>query len=117
TTDYTVVSGIAADVPGMPVNVQAVLGSEGKVIVTDYAVYVLGYSNASGTGETVCEMLKLDGGSASYMGSTSIEGVALSNGIYENNGVILVTTLKPSDTGYTTVISAMDKDMNMLSKV
>lgn len=117
TTDYTVVSGIAACEPSIPISVQAVLGSEGKVIITESAAYIFGYSNSSGFDQTVCEMLGFASGAVSYRGSVSVDGVALSNGIHEDSGVILVTTIKSSDTGYVTSVYALDSGMSVLSKI
>lgn len=107
TTDYTVITGISVGVPGCPVLVQAVLGSEGKVIATDKSVYVFGYSDGMGIEQTVCERLSLEYGSARFVGSTSIEGVAVSGGIYENDGTLFVTTLKSTESGYVTRVSAL----------
>ncbi len=107
TTDYTVISGIAVGVSGSPVLVQAVLGSEGKVIATDKSVYVFGYSEGMGVEKTVCERLSLDFGSAHFVGSTAIEGIAVNGGIYENNGTLFVTTLKNSENGYVTRVCAL----------
>lgn len=107
TTDYTVISGIAVGVQGNPVLVQAVLGSEGKVIATDKSVYVFGYSDGMGVEKTVCERLSLEFGSAHFVGSTSIEGIAVNGGIYENNGTLFVTTLKSTDNGYVTRVCAL----------
>ncbi len=107
TTDYTVISGIAVGVQGSPVLVQAVLGSEGKVIATDKSVYVFGYSDGMGVEKTVCERLSLEFGSAHFVGSTSIEGIAVNNGIYENNGTLFVTTLRSTENGYVTRVSAL----------
>ena len=117
TTDYTIVSGVSIGAFGVTADVQAVLGSEGKVIVTDGAVYIYGYSGGSGVDETVCEKLRLSYGMARYENSYAVEGVALAGGIYECDGTIFVTTLKKSDTGYTTVVYAFDSEMNMLSRV
>lgn len=117
TTDYTIVSGVSIGAFGVTADVQAVLGSEGKVIVTDSAVYIYGYSGGGGVDETVCEKLRLSYGMARYENSYAVEGVALAGGIYECDGTIFVTTLKKSDTGYTTVVYAFDSEMNMLSRV
>lgn len=117
TTDYTIVSGVSIGAFGVTADVQAVLGSEGKVIVTDGAVYIYGYSGGGGVDETVCEKLRLSYGMARYENSYAVEGVALAGGIYESDGTIFVTTLKKSDTGYTTVVYAFDSEMNMLSRV
>lgn len=117
TTDYTIVSGVSIGAFGVTADVQAVLGSEGKVIVTDGAVYIYGYSGGGGVDETVCEKLRLSYGMARYENSYAVEGVALAGGIYECDGTIFVTTLKKSDTGYTTVVYAFDSEMNMLSRV
>ena len=107
TTDYTVISGIAVGVQGSPVLVQAVLGSEGKVIATDKSVYVFGYSDGMGVEKTVCERLSHEFGSAQFVGSTSIEGIAVNGGIYENNGTLFVTTLRNTENGYVTRVSAL----------
>lgn len=107
TTDYTVISGIAVGVQGSPVLVQAVLGSEGKVIATDKSVYVFGYSDGMGVEKTVCERLSLGFGSANFVGSTAIEGIAVNGGIYENNGTLFVTTLKNTESGYVTSVCAL----------
>lgn len=117
TTDYTIVSGMSIGAFGVTTDVQAVLGSEGKVIVTDSAVYIYGYSGGDGVDETVCEKLRLSYGTARYENSYAVEGVALAGGIYECDGTIFVTTLKKSDTDYTTVVYAFDSEMNMLSRV
>lgn len=121
TTDYTVISGIAVGVQGSPVLVQAVLGSEGKVIANDSSVYVFGYSDGMGVEKTVCERLSLEFGSANFVGSTSIEGIAVNGGIYENNGTLFVTTLKNTENGYVTRVSALgdsiDGGLSLISYV
>lgn len=121
TTDYTVITGISVGVPGCPVLVQAVLGSEGKVVATDKSVYVFGYSDGMGIEQTVCERLSLEYGCARFVGSTSIDGIAVSGGIYENNGTLFVTTLKNTETGYVTRVSALgdsiDGGLSLISYV
>lgn len=111
TTDYTVITGVAAADAGMPVLVQAVLGSEGKAIVTDKSVYVFGYSDIDGAQKTVCERLSLSFGSAHFVGSTSIEGIAVSGGIRQQNGTIFITTLRSTESGYVTRVSALSDDL------
>lgn len=110
TTDYTVITGVAAADPGMPVLVQAVLGSEGKAIVTNKSVYVFGYSDVDGAQKTVCERLSLSFGSAHFVGSASVEGVAISGGICQRNGTVLITTLMSTESGYVTRVSALNDD-------
>lgn len=121
TTDYTVITGVAASDPGMPVLVQAVLGSEGKAVVTDKSVYVFGYSDIDGEQKTVCERLSLSYGTAHFVGLVSVEGVALSDGIADVNGNVLITTIKNTDAGYVTSVSALaddaDEGMVLVSKV
>ncbi len=121
TTDYTVISGIAVGTPGSPVLVQAVLGSEGKVIATDKSVYVFGYSDGMGIEQTLCERLSLEFGSARFVGSTSIQGIAVNGGIYENDGFLFVTTLRNTDNGYVTRVSALgdnaDGGLSLISYV
>lgn len=116
TTDYTVISGIAAALPNVPVSVQAVLGTEDKVLVTDSAVYVFGYSNAQGTQSTTIEKFSLNYGSAHFDGSAIVEGVAVKNGITEDNGIIIVATLKNTESGYVTSANVLDGNMNLVSK-
>lgn len=117
TTDYTVVSGIAAALPSVPVSVQAVLGSEGKVIVTDSAVYVFGFSDSLGTCKTTVEKLSLNYGSAMFEGASFAEGVAVNGGIKETDNAILVTTLRETNAGYITSVNALDSSMNVMSKI
>ncbi len=121
TTDYTVISGIAVGVQGCPVLVQAVLGSEGKVVATDKSVYIFGYSDGMGIEKTVCERLSLEYGCARFVGSTSIEGIAVNGGIYENNGTLFVTTLKKAENGYVTSVCALgdnqDGGLSVISSV
>ncbi len=114
TLDYTVVSGIAAALPGAPVSVQAVLGSEGKVVVSDDAVYVFGYT---GNEETSVEKLTLSGGTASFSYSATIEGVALTGGISLSDGTLLVATLRSCDSGYITAVYAFDENLNLMSEI
>ncbi len=114
TLEYTVVGGIAAALPSTPVSVQAVLGSEGKVVVSDDAVYVFGYT---GSEETSVEKLSLSGGTASFSYSATIEGVALTGGITYSDGTLLVATLRSSDSGYITAVYAFDENLNLLSEV
>ncbi len=116
TTDYTVISGIAAALPNVPVSVQAVLGTEDKVLVTDSAVYVFGYSNSQGTQSTTIEKFSLNYGIAHFDGSALVEGVAVKNGIAEDNGIIIVTTLKNTELGYVTSANVLDGNMNLVSK-
>ena len=114
TLDYTVVGGIAAALPSTPVSVQAVLGYEGKVALTDDAVYVFGYT---GSEETSVQKLTLSGGTASFSYSATIEGVALSGGITLSDGTLLVAALRSSDSGYITAVYAFDENLNLLSEV
>ncbi|MCD8006903.1 MAG: beta-propeller domain-containing protein [Oscillospiraceae bacterium] len=114
TLDYTVVGGIAAALPGTPVSVQAVLGSEGKVVVSDDAVYVFGYT---GTEETSVEKLNLYGGTASFTSSATIEGVALTGGITLSDETLLVAALRSGESGYITAVYAFDENLNLLSEV
>ena len=60
-----------------------------------------------GVEKTVCERLSLEFGSAHFVGSTSIEGIAVNGGIYENNGTLFVTTLRNTENGYVTRVSAL----------
>ncbi len=113
TLDYTVVGGIAAALPSAPVSVQAVLGSEGKVVVSEDAVYVFGYT---GTEETSVEKLSLSGGEATFSYSATIEGVALTGGISLSDDVLLVATLRSGDSGYITAVYAFDENLNLLSE-
>lgn len=113
TLDYTVVGGIAAALPSCPVSVQAVLGSEGKVVVSEDAVYVFGYT---GTEETSVEKLTLSGGAATFSYSATIEGVALTGGISLNGDVLLVATLRSGENGYITAVYAFDENLNLLSE-
>lgn len=110
TTDYTVITGVAAADEGMPVLVQAVLGSEGKAIVTDKSVYVFGYSDVDGAQKTVCERLSLSFGSAKFVGSISVEGIAVSGGICQRDGSVLITALTNTESGYITRVSALVDD-------
>lgn len=114
TLDYTVVGGIAAALPSTPVSVQAVLGSEGKILVSDDAVYVFGYS---GNEETSVEKLTLSGGTAAFSYSATIEGVALSGGMTCSDGTLLVAALRSSDSGYITAVYSFDENLNLLSEV
>ncbi|MCD7804323.1 MAG: beta-propeller domain-containing protein [Oscillospiraceae bacterium] len=113
TLDYTVVGGIAAALPSCPVSVQAVLGSEGKVVVSEDAVFVFGYT---GTEETSVEKLTLSGGAATFSYSATIEGVALTGGISLNGDVLLVATLRSGENGYITAVYAFDENLNLLSE-
>ncbi len=114
TLDYTVVGGIAAALPSTPVSVQAVLGYEGKVVMSDDAVFVFGYT---GSEETSVEKLTLSGGTASFSYSATIEGVALSGGITLSDGTLLVAALRSSDSGYITAVYAFDENLNLISEV
>ncbi|MCD7784701.1 MAG: beta-propeller domain-containing protein [Oscillospiraceae bacterium] len=114
TLDYTVVGGIAAALPSTPVSVQAVLGSEGKVVVSDDAVYVFGYT---GTEETSVEKLSLSAGSATFTSSITIEGVALTGGVTFSDGTLLVATLRSAETGYITAVYAFDENLNLTSEI
>ncbi len=113
TLDYTVVGGIATALPETPVSVQAVLGSEGKIVVSEDAVFVFGYS---GNEETCVEKLTLSGGTASFSYSATIEGVALSGGTTLSDGALLVAALRSSDSGYITAVYAFDENLNLLSE-
>lgn len=113
TLDYAVIGGIAAALPSTPVSVQAVLGSEGKVVVSEDAVYVFGYT---GSEETSVEKLSLSGGSASFSYSAKIEGVALTDGFSYSDGVLLVATLRSSETGYVTAVYSFDGELNLLAE-
>lgn len=120
TTDYTVISGVAVLEQGTPVFVQAVLGSEGKVVMTDSSVYVFGYSEADGLSSTVCECLDLGFGAAGFVGSASVSGVALPGGIFEDNGTLFIVTLESQETGLVTSVNALRKGalgMELVSKV
>ncbi len=111
TTDYTVISG--TDILSGAVSVQAVLGSEGKVIVTDTAVYVFSYGNKS----TTINKLSLFGGWVGFAGTASVNGVALNGGIFEENGVLFVATLVESESGFVTSVEALNADMQPISKL
>lgn len=114
TLDYTVVGGIAAALPSTPVSVQAILGYEGKVVMSDDAVFVFGYT---GSEETSVEKLSLSGGTASFSYSATIEGVALSGGITLSDGTLLVAALRSSDSGYITAVYAFDENLSLISEV
>lgn len=110
TTDYTVISGVAVGSPDMAVMVQAVLGTEGKdkIITTDKAVYVFGYSEKNGVEYTVCQKLSLEFGAARFVDSIAVEGVAVAGGIHEYNGTMFVTTLlKNTESGVVTSVNAI----------
>ncbi len=114
TLDYVVIGGVAANQSGTQVSVQAVLGSEGKVVVSEDAVFVFGYT---GNEETSVDKLALSGGTASFSYSATIEGVALSGGTTLSDGTLLVAALRSSDSGYITAVYAFDENLNLLSEV
>ena len=111
TTDYTVVSG--THVASGQMSVQAVLGSEGKLAVTDSAVYVFVYGNKS----TNINKLSLFGGNVGFSAAAFVPGVAINGGIFEDNGVLFVATLVEGDSGYTTSLNALNADMQPISHI
>ncbi len=115
TTNYTVIAGI--DMSSAGVCVQALLGYEGKFIITEDAFYAFGYENLNGVDTTTVQKLDLEAGVISLGNYTSCEGVALSgDGITEINGAIVISTLKNGAEGFVTTSTAFDGELNMLSK-
>ena len=111
TTDYTVVSG--THVASGQMSVQAVLGSEGKLVVTDSAVYVFVYGDKS----TNVNKLGLFGGNVGFSAAAFVPGVAVNGGIFEDNGVLFIATLVEGDSGYTTSLNALNADMQPISHI
>ncbi len=115
TTNYTVIAGV--DMANTGVCVQALLGYEGKFLMTENAVYVFGYENVNGVDNTTVQMFNLDSGVVSLGNYTSCEGVALSgDGITEISGAVVVSTLKNGLEGFVTTVTAYDSALNMVSK-
>ncbi len=115
TTNYTVIAGVDLQTAG--VCVQALLGYEGKFIMTDSAVYVFGYESINGVDATTVQAFNLDSGVVSLGNYTSCEGVALSgDGITEISGAVVVSTLKNGLEGFVTTVTAFDSALNMISK-
>ncbi|MBQ8623980.1 MAG: beta-propeller domain-containing protein [Oscillospiraceae bacterium] len=115
TTNYTVVAGV--DMASAGVSVQALLGYEGKFLMTENAFYAFGYENANGIDKTTVSMFNLNSGVVSLGSYSSCEGVALSgDGITEIGGAVVISTLKNSPEGFVTTVTAFDSALNMVSK-
>ena len=111
-TDYTVITGI--NVNGT-VSVKAVLGYEGRVLLRNGAVYLLGYENYDGKDFTTVRVFSLAGGEVVYAGSVDIDGVALSGaGVSTFGSAIAVTTIRDTEAGYVTTLGIYDETMNKL---
>lgn len=116
-TDYTIISGIDLSSSGEGVSIQALLGYEGRMLMTDDAVYVLGYENVNGTDKTTVQMFSLANGIVSLGSYASTEGVALSGkGIAQINGAVVVSTLRNTESGYITTVTVFDSMLNIVSK-
>ncbi len=117
TTDYTVISGISVASPYVNVSVQALLGYEGRTVVTDGAVYIFGYEVAN-TSSTSVEKFKLTDGTVMHDGFEVIDGVALSgDGITYDGETIIISTLADTELGYVTTVRAYDESLEIISKV
>ncbi len=114
-TDYTVISGINSE---GSVSIKAVLGYEGRVILKNGAVYLLGYDNSMGIDLTSVKVFSLAGGNVIYSGFVDIDGVALSgDGISAFGDAIAIASVKKSENGYTTTLGVYDGTMNLISRV
>ena len=117
TTDYTVISGINVAASSINASVQALLGYEGRTVVTDSAVYIFAYESAD-TSSTSVEKFKLMDGAVMHDGFEVIDGVALSgDGITHNGDTILISTLSNTELGYVTSVKAYDEALEIISKV
>lgn len=116
-TDYTIISGIDLASSGMGVSIQALLGYEGRILMTDNAVYVLGYENVNGTDYTTVQTFDLTNGIVSLGEYVSVEGVALSgDSIKTINGAIVVSSLRSVESGYVTTVTVLDSALGIVSK-
>ncbi len=116
-TDYTVIGGIDMIAQDVSVSVKALLGDEGRILMTDSAVYVFGYESINGVDHTSIQTFDLEDGKVTLGASASCEGIALgTDGIIEMNGAIVVSTLRSSESGFVTTVSIFDKALNMVSK-
>ncbi len=116
-TDYTVIGGIDMSASEISVSVKALLGDEGRILMTDSAVYVFGYENVNGVDNTAIQMFDLDDGKVSLGTSIFCEGVALSgDGVTEMNGAIVVSALKNIEGGFITSVNVFDSALNLVSK-
>lgn len=117
TTDYTVISGINLAASSLETSIQALLGYEGRIKVTDSAVYVFGYETESATGTGV-EIFSLSDGTVSNKGYSVIDGLALSgDGITVIGDSLIVVSISDSETGYYTTLKVYNDDFEILSKV
>lgn len=116
-TDYTIISGIDLYTVGTGVSIQALLGYEGRLLMTDDAVYVFGYENANGVDNTTVQKFNLANGIVSLGEYALAEGVALSgDGISGINGAVVVSTLRSTELGYVTTVTVFDGSLNIVSK-
>lgn len=116
TTDYTVIAGFDLTANSAPA-VKALLGYEGRILVTDNAVYVFGYENIDDVDYTTIQKFDLSSGSVSFGGSILCEGIAIGkDGITEISGAIVVSTLKSTETGLITSVCVYDSLLNPISK-
>lgn len=113
TTDYTVISGITP----AGVNVQAVLGCEGRIILKNNAVYLFGYDSSDGVDVTSAKVFSLSNGQVMYQKYKDIDGIALSgDGISLFGNSIAITSVAKDESGYVTTIAVYDKDLEMISR-
>ncbi len=115
TTDYTVISGVTSD---GAVSVQAVLGYEGRVVLTNGAVYLFGYDSTPAGDVTSAKVFWLVDGQVVYAGYKDIDGVALSgDGISLFGNAIAVTSVSdsPDGSGYVTTLTIYDSTLEKVS--
>lgn len=116
-TDYTVIGGIDMTAQNISVSVKALLGDEGRILMTDSAVYVFGYESINGADHTAIQVFDLEDGKVTLGASASCEGIALGqDGVVEMNGAIVVSALRNTESGFVTTVNIFDNELNMVSK-
>lgn len=117
TTDYTVISGINLAKGELETSIQALLGYEGRIVISDSAVYIFGCETEGSMGTSV-EIFSLRDGTVSNDGYTVIEGLALSgDGITLINDTVVVSSVADTGSGYSTTLRVYNKDFEIISKV
>lgn len=117
TTDYTVISGISLTKTQPETSIQALLGYEGRIILSDSAVYIFGYETETVTGTSV-EIFTLTDGVVSGGGYAVLDGLALSgDGITLIDDLVVVSSIGDAGNGYYTTLRVYNEDLEIVSKV
>lgn len=117
TTDYTVISGIDLAETEPQTSIQALLGYEGRIILSDSAVYIFGCETEAVMG-TAVEIFTLADGVVSGGGYAVLDGLALSgDGITLVDELVVVSSIADAGNGYYTTLRVYNEDFEIVSKV